>query len=134
MEEKVIFFQLTHKFVNNDDAMPEGPRQVIYYSLAIGHHVGVMDCFQPLFELPLEEFRGWLEGLPEGAARQKLGGLLRWGEIEINHSHAADLLNLLLPASLAGEGEKQAWQRTLLGSLQAMLHEPALYMMVRKVP
>ncbi len=133
MEEKIIFFQLTHKFVNTEEAVPEEPRQVIYYSLSIGHHVGVMDCFQPLFELPLEEFRLWLEGLPEGKGRQKLEGLLKWGEIEINHSHAADLLSLLVPAALQAEGTEADWQAALLRSLQAMLREPALYMMARKV-
>lgn len=133
MEEKIVFYQLTHKFVNNDQALPEGPRQVIYYSLAIGHHVGVMDCFQPLFELPLEEFCDWLEALPVGDARRKLEGLLKWGEIEINHSHAADLLSLLVPASFMGEAGKPGWQALLLGSVQAMLKEPGLYLMVRRV-
>ena len=134
MEEKIVFFQLTHKFVNTEEAVPEEPRQVIYYSLAIGHHVGVMDCFQPLFELPLQDFCTWLELLPEGPARRKLEGLLKWGEIEINHSHVADLLSVLFPAVPAAGTEKPGWQATLMGSLQAMLREPALYLMARKVP
>lgn len=130
MQEKIIFFQLTHKFVNRDEAIPEGPRQVIYYSLAIGHHVGVMDCFQPLFELPLEEFGSWLEGLPEAPARSKLEGLLKWGEIEINRSHAADLILLLDPVS----EDRPGWQKAFLASLLSMQKEPALYLMARKLP
>lgn len=126
MEAKVVFFQLTHKFVNRDEAVPEGPRQVIYYSLAIGHHVGVMDCFQTLFELPLEEYRVWVGGLPESPARQKLEGLLKWGEIEINRTHAADLMAQLSSSAAP------AWQATLTSSLQTMLREPALYLMVRR--
>jgi hydrogenase-4 component J len=132
MEEKVIFFQLTHKFVNRNEAVPEGPRQVIYYSLAIGHHVGVMDCFQTLFEIPLEEYRTWLLGLPQSAARHKLEGLLKWGEIEINHGHANDLIALLGPSAHAAPAEPSGWQGVLLASLKTMLREPALYLMVRR--
>ncbi len=135
MEEKVVFFQLTQKFVNRDKslpqgALPEGPRQVLYYSLAIGHHVGVMDCFQTLLEVPLEDYRKWLDGMPEGAARHKLEGLLKWGEIEINSSHAQDLIGLFNSKA----PEQPAWNNILLGSLKQMLQEPALYLMVRRVP
>jgi len=134
LEDKVVIYQLTHKFVNEEQDVPEEPRQVIYYSLAIGHHVGVMDCFQPLASLPLEEFRCWVEALPEGVGRSKLEGLLKFGEIEINHSHAADLLPCLWrPASSAAVNEKPEWQTALFGSLQAMLREPALYLMLKRM-
>ncbi|KAB2903178.1 MAG: formate hydrogenlyase maturation protein HycH [Anaerolineae bacterium] len=128
----VVFYQLTHKLVNREQDIPEGPRQVIYYSLAIGHHVGVMDCFQKLMEIPAEDYRQWLTHLPEGAARSKLAGLLKWGEIEINQSHASDLLPALkdsLPGMDAGE---RRWTDMLIQCLQTMLVEPALYLMVRK--
>lgn len=125
MNERVVFYQLTHKFVNNEENIPESARQVVYYSLAIGHHVGVMDCFQSLTEIPLEEYREWVSQLPEGASRRKMEGLLKWGEIEVNQSHAGELMKVL--------DEAQApWLGSLNQCLQAMTKEPALYLMIRK--
>lgn len=122
MGERVVFYQLTHKFVNQEQNIPESARQVVYYSLAIGHHVGVMDCFQSLMEVPLEEYRDWVSQLPEGSARRKMEGVLKWGEIEVNHTHAGEILPLL----------HETWTEPLAGCLQTMLKEPALYLMIRK--
>jgi hydrogenase-4 component J len=123
MNERVVFYQLTHKFVNQEQNIPENAKQVIYYSLAIGHHVGVMDCFQSLMEIPLDEYREWVSQLPEGTARRKMEGVLKWGEIEVNKEHAGELLPLL----------NAPWTKPLTQSLQAMMKEPALYLMIRKM-
>jgi hydrogenase-4 component J len=131
MAERVVFYQLTHKFVNQEQDIPEEARQVVYYSLAIGHHVGVMDCFQSLVEIPLEEYRRWVSGLPEGTGRRKLEGLLKFGEIEINHSHAGELLRALNGASAAKTAAGPTWVGSLAQCLQNMTTEPALYLMVR---
>jgi hydrogenase-4 component J len=132
MTERVVFYQLTHKFVNQEQAIPEGPRQVIYYSLAIGHHVGVMDCFQKLMEVPVEDYSQWLDHLPEGIGRRKLAGVLKWGEIEINHSHASDLAPILQDSLSRTDVADMRWAATLIECLQKMIEEPALYLMVRK--
>ncbi|MBK9925455.1 MAG: formate hydrogenlyase maturation protein HycH [Anaerolineales bacterium] len=123
MNERVVFYQLTHKFVNQEQNIPEDARQVVYYSLAIGHHVGVMDCFQSLMEVPLDEYREWVSQLPEGTARHKMEGVLKWGEIEVNKEHAGGLLPLL----------NEPWTKPFAQSLQAMMKEPALYLMIRKM-
>jgi hydrogenase-4 component J len=134
MAERAVFYQLTHKFVNTEQDIPDGPRQVLYYSLAIGHHVGVLDCFQSLMEIPLEDYRQWLALIPDGIGQHKLAGLLKWGEIEINRSHAGDLLPAL-KVSLPGLDANAAhWVSVLIQCLQKMLEEPALYLMVRKYP
>jgi hydrogenase-4 component J len=132
MAERVVFYQLTHKFVNQDRDIPEDARQVVYYSLAIGHHVGVMDCFQSLMEIPLEQYRQWVSRLPEGTSRRKLEGLLKFGEIEINHSHANDLLGVLNDSSPALDASQTGWTGDLVQCLKKMIQEPALYLMVRK--
>jgi hypothetical protein len=132
MAERAVFYQLTHKFVNKEQDIPEGPRQVMYYSLAIGHHVGVMDCFQSLMEIPLEDYRQWLTRLPEGVGRHKLEGLLKWGEIEINRSHANDLLPVLKDSLPKMDAAEVRWVGVLAQCLQKMIEEPALYLMVRK--
>jgi hydrogenase-4 component J len=132
VSERAVFYQLTHKFVNNEKAIPEEVRQVIYYSLAIGHHIGVMDCFQSLMEIPLDDYRRWIAQLPEGTGRHKLEGVLKWGEIEINSSHTAALVPAL-NAGLAQMNEAEAhWSGVLVQCLQNMVAEPALYLMVRK--
>jgi hydrogenase-4 component J len=129
MTPRVRFYQLSSKFVNQSEDIPEDARQVMYYTLAIGHHVGVLDCFTRLAEAPLEEYQAWVEALPPGEGRAKLEGVIRWGEIEINRSHVALLLPLLeTPASC-----QASWAPVLLQCLQGMVQEPALYLMVRKV-
>ncbi len=48
MTTKVFFYLLNERFVENDEQVPEQAKQVMYYSLAIGHHVGVIDCFKKI--------------------------------------------------------------------------------------
>jgi hypothetical protein len=133
MTERAVLYQLTHKFVNTERDIPAAAHQVIYYALAIGHHVGVVDCLQPLAELPLEAYAAWVARLPAGPARHKLEGLLKWGEIEINASHAGDLLAALEPAP-GQPAPEAAWAGALAQSLRQMRAEPALYLMVRTRP
>ena len=38
MSETVVFSQLSRKFIDENDATPDQAQQVVYYSLAIGHH------------------------------------------------------------------------------------------------
>jgi hydrogenase-4 component J len=132
MSERAVFYQLTDKFVNNDACIPENSRKVMYYSLAIGHHVGVMDCFKSLMEIPLDNYRDWMTRLPEGSGRHKLEGVLKWGEIEINSSHAGEILPALDVGLLQMTDQEAVWTKTLISCFENMKTEPALYLMVRK--
>jgi hypothetical protein len=132
MAARAVFYQLTHKYVNTDKDVPEDAQQVIYYSLAIGHHIGVLDCFQSLMEIPLEDYRNWIAQMPAGKARHKLEGLLNWGEIEINRSHVGDLVPVLKESLPNMDAAGTHCTGVLLGCLQNMVAEPALYLMVRK--
>jgi len=132
MNDRVVFYQLTHKFVSDQQCIPEDARQVIYYSLAIGHHVGVLDCFNSFMEIPIQDYREWINRLPEGISRNKMEGVLKWGEVEINSSHSKELLaafNSMLP--LINDNEAK-WTGVISDCLQKMAAEPALYLMVRK--
>lgn len=131
MEPQIAFYRLSRKVVSSQEHVPEDARQVMYYSLAIGHHVGVMDCFSELMSVPAGQFREWLEGMPEGEARRKLGGALLWNEIEINRSHVDELLPALRRSASQADGPEAQWIQTLMNSLQEMRAEPAFYMMVR---
>ncbi len=127
----IVFYRLSRKVVNNQQAIPEDARQVMYYSLAIGHHVGVMDCFSELVSVPGERYSECLKRLPEGEARRKLEGAAKWQEIEINRSHVDALLqalNAILPALDEADAE---WVGKLIGCLREIVAEPALYVMAR---
>lgn len=132
MAERAVFYQLTHKFVSQEPEASEAPRQVIYYSLAIGHHVGVMDCLQPMMEIPLDDYWSWLERLPEGQGRRKLEGLLKWGEIEVSRQHVDAVLPALKHAQPTLGPAEQEKTQILISCLEKMIQEPALYLMIRK--
>ncbi len=131
MEPQVVFYRLSRKVVNNQEDIPDDARQVIYYSLAIGHHVGVMDCFSELMAVPSEKYKKCLERLPDGDGRRKLEGVLKWHEVEINRSHIDELIPAL-KGLLAGMSDPESqWVPTLLQCLQEMMAEPALYLMMK---
>lgn len=47
MSEQVVFSQLSRKFIDENDATPAEAQQVVYYSLAIGHHLGLSIVWRP---------------------------------------------------------------------------------------
>jgi hypothetical protein len=133
MEPQIVFYQLGQKIVDNRDSIPDNARQIIYYSLAIGHHVGVMDCFSAFMQIPVAGYVNWLARLPEGTGKRKLEGVLKWGEIEINRSHVGELVSVL-NAGLPGMSALEAqWAHTLMQWLEKIVQEPAIYLMVRKL-
>lgn len=130
---EVRFWSLRQKFLDSDEDMPANAKQVMYYSLAIGHHVGVIDCLNQEFACPLELYRQWVELLAEGDARRKLQGLLTFGEIVIDSTHT-DLLATALAPLAAGQTEPfNAWSAQLIGLLGEIAAEPAIYLIVRRV-
>ncbi len=131
MESQVVFYRLGRKIVSNQNEVPEEARQVMYYSLAIGHHVGVMDCLSELVSVPLDVYRRCVETLPEGAARRKLEGALTWQEIEINRSHVDELMPALNGLLTSMQEPESRWVATVIQSLRQIAAEPALYLMVK---
>lgn len=132
MSSKVIFYALGQRFLEREEDRPADAKQVVYYSLAIGHHIGVIDCFKPVLECPLEGYTAWIARLPEGEARRKLEGLVRFGEITIDASHIK-MLGAALDGIRAGlEPQETQWQDTLMRTLAAIEAEPAMYLMVRR--
>lgn len=130
MEKVVAFYQLSAKFVDSQDT-PSEAKNLIYYSLAIGHHVGVLDCFTSVLEMSLGQYLDWVQKLPQDEGRQKLAGLSRWGEIEIRQEHIAPLL-ASLNAALPNLSDEQAqWAARLSQLLQNIAAEPILYLSVR---
>lgn len=91
---EVMFYRLTRKFVDSAESIPEDSKSVMYYTLAIGHHTGVIDCFEPALGCSRELFDQIVALFPEGDARYKLEGIDRFGEIQVDKSH----VGVLLPA------------------------------------
>lgn len=56
MSETVVFSQLSRKFIDENDATPDAAQQVVYYSTAIGHHLGVIDCPEAALSCPWEDY------------------------------------------------------------------------------
>ncbi|MGQ8707905.1 formate hydrogenlyase maturation HycH family protein [Serratia sp. TSA_198.1] len=128
----VTFYSLSRKFVQEKKAPPKA-QEVIYYSLAIGHHLGVIDCLEARLDCPLAAFRDWIAHLPaEGAARRKLAGVERFGEICIDSSHTHLLASALSRAAGQMTPQQQGWSQRLIALLQSIENEPAIYLMVRR--
>jgi hydrogenase-4 component J len=129
----VTFHVLTRKFLEEDKDIPpsEKVRQVMYYSLAIGHHVGVLDCLKKVMECPLSEYETWIEELPEGEARRKMAGLLKFGEIFIDSTYV-DMLGGAWSEIKHRLGEPfKGLTGGFLEILAAIAKEPAMYLMIK---
>ncbi|ELY6273163.1 formate hydrogenlyase maturation HycH family protein [Cronobacter muytjensii] len=132
MSETVVFSRLSRKFVDENDATPPQAQQVIYYSLAIGHHLGVIDCLKASLACPFEAYQAWIATLAPGEAQRKMQGVPRYGEIVIDQNHVTLLARAFDEAMARQNEQQQGWSRELLGLLQAIQQEPAVYVMVRR--
>jgi len=133
MSESVVFCQLSRKFVDDNDNTPDEAQQVVYYSLAIGHHLGIIDCLKESLICPYDAYRLWIGTLEEDSpARRKMEGVPRYGEIVIDQSHVVMLARSLDAAKAAQTPQQQVWSQALLDMLQAIQLEPAIYLMVRR--
>ena len=79
----VVFYLLGKKFVEDKSDIPKDARDVIYYTLAMGHNTGVIDCFEPKLALSRDLFDKICEKLEEGDAKFKLTRIEKFGEIQI---------------------------------------------------
>jgi hypothetical protein len=131
VESQVVFYRLSRKIVSNQQAIPEEARQVMYYSLAIGHHVGVMDCLSEVMTVPAEVYKQCLERMSQDEPRRKLEGAMLWDEIEINCGHADQLLPALRDLRSVMNDADSHWVGRLIECLQDIKAEPALYLMVK---
>lgn len=133
MSETVVFSQLSRKFIDENDATPDQAQQVVYYSLAIGHHLGVIDCLEAA--LSCHGTRIWHGSPPlrPERARRKMEGVPKYGEIVIDSSHVAMLANAFDKAQSAQTPQQQAWSKTLLSMLHDIHQESAIYLMVRRL-
>jgi hydrogenase-4 component J len=133
MTGDIVFYRLNAKILERAEDVPEDAKQVMYYSLAIGHHVGVFDCFKPVLRCGGDFYQRLVTALPEGEARRKLDGINRFGEITIDRSHTVLLGKAIEQASSRLDPDLAAWFAELSVSLAAIQVEPAIYMMGRRL-
>ncbi|AGN85447.1 MULTISPECIES: formate hydrogenlyase maturation HycH family protein [Enterobacteriaceae] len=134
MGESVVFSQLRRKFIDENDATPAQAQQVVYYSLAIGHHLGVIDCLETALSCPWEDYLAWIATLEAGSeARRKMEGVPRYGEIVIDSTHVMLLANAFDRAQTRQNAQQLAWSKALLSMLHDIHQESAIYLMVRRL-
>lgn len=149
---EVVFYRLGQKFVDNERSIPEEVQSVLYYTLAIGHHTGVIDCLQPRLATSREIFADVLALLGPGAAYDKLAGIERFGEIELKKEHVAAVKPGVLaalervgaacdtavpaqegPGAAVTAADAPSWLEEFLYLLDEIQCEPAVYAMGRRV-
>ena len=128
-------------------------RSVLYYTLAIGHHTGVIDCLAPRLTTSREVFADVLALLGPGRAHDKLAGIEKFGEIEVKKEHVPVLKPAVLaaldrvgaalevsdepPLCAVSEAvvaiDAPAWLEEFLRLLEEIQCEPCVYAMGRRV-
>ncbi|MGB9826091.1 MAG: formate hydrogenlyase maturation HycH family protein [Desulfofundulus sp.] len=132
MASEICFYRLSRRFVGTRRA-PSRSESIISYTQAIGHHIGVLDCLTPEFKFSAADYQNLLAGMPEGRARRKLEGVLRWGEIEIAKEHASELLDALRKTAEGLPSREREWAARLMRLLSLVKQEPAIYLVARRV-
>ncbi|EBP0013315.1 formate hydrogenlyase maturation protein HycH [Salmonella enterica] len=130
---EIVFWMLRQKFISSEDTIPETSCQVMYYSLAIGHHVGVIDCLKVALRCPIADYRNWAAQMEDEQARQKMLGVLTFDEIVIDASHTNMLTRACTPLA---ENDKEPCKSLSIKFVQLLddiVIEPAIYLMARKV-
>ncbi|TLV17591.1 formate hydrogenlyase maturation protein HycH [Klebsiella indica] len=130
---EIVFWTLRKKFIDSSVSMPEKSRQVMYYSLAIGHHVGVIDCLNVALRCPLQEYREWIDLLSDEQARRKMAGVLTFGEIVIDASHTAMLTHAFATLADDGAAPRKSLSIQFIHLLDDIVREPAIYLMAKKI-
>lgn len=108
---EAVFYALTQKFVEREEDIPEDAKDVLSYTLAVGHHTGVVDCFEPRLACPVRVLDAVVADLPaEGEAAAKLGALRRFGEVQIDKESAPALFDAAcaLREALGYRGSRKA--------------------------
>lgn len=151
---EVVFYRIGEKFVDHERSIPEDVRSVLYYTLAIGHHTGVIDCLKPCLATSREVFADVLGLLGPGEAHDKLAGIEKFGEIEVKKEHVSVLkpavlaaldrvgsvLEVIEEAAALGAAadtitaiDALAWLEEFLCLLEEIQCEPCVYAMGRRV-
>ena len=133
MSGHVYFYKLSHKFVDEQFDVPQEAKDILYYSLAIGHHLGVVDCLSADLVCTQDDYMAWMGELEEGSeARRKMEGFATFGEVTIYREHCQMLacaFNRLRQRELTPR--QREWTECFMQQLAALHSDPNMYLMVR---
>ena len=107
----VVFYRLTKRFVEDESDISDEALDVIYYTLAMGHNTGIIDCFDPKIAIDRNLFNSILEALPEGEGKFKLSGIEKFGEIQLDKLTILDVIDGLESLELDDSVEKKPLDR-----------------------
>ena len=136
VEPRVVFYKLTHRFVDTEKNVSQETGDIIYYALAVGHNTGLCDCLDEELVCSEDEYRRLVQLFPEGAARYKMEGILRCDEIVVDRTHVGVLDGPVhaLASECAGD-EGRAFEGSWLAHFAQMIdrikEDPAVYYMGR---
>lgn len=136
----VVFYQLGTKFVDNEREIPEDVSDIMYYTLAVGHHTGVIDCFEERIRCSEGTYDRIVALFEEGSdVHYKLDGVNRRGEIQVDKRHVPVLdrpvkqvLAGLQASGKPGLETEISWLISFSEALDAIKQNPAIYLMGRK--
>ena len=141
-DPQVVFYQLSHKFVDDERTIPPDSADIVYYTLAVGHHTGVIDCFDERMSCSLSTYESICALFSEGDARYKLEGVVRSGEIQVDRGNLAVLdapVKEVLSSLGVGEDgedtqrtEQRAWLTSFSAALDTIKADSVVYLMGRK--
>ena len=99
-EPMVVFYQLSRKFVDDERSVPKESSDILYYTLAVGHHTGVMDCFDEKISCTRACYERVCGLFEEGSeARYKMGRVLATGEMQVDQDSLGVLYEPVLEAA-----------------------------------
>ena len=52
----MVVYQVSKRFVDNEDSASDEATSIVYYALGIGHHTGIIDCFEERLRCPMSVF------------------------------------------------------------------------------
>lgn len=132
MTSEICFYRLSRRFVSPKRGAPCS-ESIVCYTQAIGHHIGVLDCLTPEFKISAADYQNLLAGMPEGWARKKLEGVLKWGEIEIAKEQASELVDALRKTAEGLPLREREQAKRLMKILSLAKQEPAIYLVARRL-
>ena len=135
-EPRVVFYKLTHRFVDSEKNISQDSSDIIYYALAVGHNTGLCDCLDEELACSEAKYRQLVDLFPEGAARYKMEGILRCDEIVVDRTHVKVLDQPVhaLAAECVSNPERAAeaaWLAHFAQMIDRIKADPAIYYMGR---
>ena len=94
--------------------------------------MGVIDCFKKLLICDYTDYQSFVDEFPEGEAKRKFAGLIKFGEIVIDSSHVNLLARALEQNHDAFSEIHKEWAAILMDTLASIQREPVMYIMVKR--